>query len=114
MSAWLLSSLETALDKAGSAAEAYAVRKRQLALEQADAELAVKVLGEMVGFGAGRDEVLEVAEQASHVAPFALQVHLARARALAAVGLVKEAQAAAVMALVIDPANAEALQLKGP
>jgi len=113
-SSWALSNLEAALDKAGSAAEAHAVRKRELALEQADADLAVKVLGEMVGFGASKNEVAKLAEQVLHVAPFSLPVNLARARALAAVGLTKEAKAAAELALSIDPANAEALKLKGP
>jgi len=111
---WVLASLEAALDKAGSLPAAHALRKRQLLIEQADAGLAVKVLGEMVGFGATKDEVLRVSEQALHIAPFALAVQVARAKALAAVGLGKEAKAAAQLALVIDPSNADALKLKGP
>lgn len=109
---WPLAEWAAALEAAGERAEAHAVRMKLLGVEQADPSLAVKVLE---GFGpkARAEEVREVAEQALHIAPFSIDVLLARARALAAAGLQKEAREAARLALIVEPDNAEARAITG-
>jgi len=101
-------------DKAGDAAAALAVKRRLLAIEQADARLAVKVLDVMVAGKARAEELLPIAEQALHIAPFSVDVHLSRARAFAALGRKDDARRAAELALVLDPESAEAKALAAP
>jgi len=102
------------LDKAGKPAEALGVRRKYLAIEQSDAGAAVKVLSALTEAKADEAAVLPSAEQALHVAPCAIEVHLARAKAFRMLGMVDAAKEAARIALAIDPTNAEAKALATP
>lgn len=108
-----LARLSDVYDRAGRARDALATRKQLMGVDQANAGLAVKVLGAL-GPDADPSEVRAVAEQALHIAPFAVEVHLARARAFKAVGMEVEANRAAELALIVDPDNAEAKGFGAP
>ncbi len=101
-----------ALEKAKG--EVLPVWRRLLGVEQADAALAVQVLDALVKAKGSRADVMLVAEQALHIAPFDVKVQLARAKALQSVGAKAEANAALALALLIDPNNADAKALRGP
>lgn len=103
-----------AAEKAKDADTALDVERRLLAVEQADARLAVRVIDALIAKKAGAADVLPIAEQAWHIAPFSIEVHLARARAFLALGRKEDARRAVELALLLDPNNAEAKALASP
>jgi hypothetical protein len=63
--------------------------------------------------GADKARVTAIAEQAVHIAPFSVELHLAAMRALSASGASDLARAAATRALLLDPGQAEARAFLG-
>jgi hypothetical protein len=101
-------------DKLALDEEAYRARIALMRVDQMDAGLAIKTLALATKLGkSDAKELTRIAEQAVHIAPFSLEVHLAAARAFASVDK-KAARRSAELALLIDPNNAEARALATP
>jgi tetratricopeptide (TPR) repeat protein len=104
-----------AFDKLGLEREAYQARRGLLRVDQMDAALAVKTLELAVKLKVeDRAEVAAVAEQALHIAPFSAEVHLATARALAAMGDKAGARRAAELLLLLAPEHPEGKSILAP
>jgi tetratricopeptide (TPR) repeat protein len=100
--------LIAALDQANQPLEAFQARVALMQVDQMNAPLAIATL-ERAGLAkASPETVRNLAEQAEHIAPFSLEVHLAAARALRTAGDLGRARRHATLALTLDPTHAEA------
>ncbi len=91
----------------------FEARVALLALDQMNAKLALETLAMVPAVGADKARVTAIAEQAVHIAPFSVELHLAAMRALSASGASDLARAAATRALLLDPGQAEARAFLG-
>lgn len=100
-----------ALAKAKRSDAEWKARLMLVNVDQMNAKAVVEALGLAAAMKASRAEVVRLAEQATHIAPFSLEAQLAAAKALAAIGASDLAKRAARLALTIDPSNEEAKTL---
>lgn len=101
------------LDELGREADAYAWRKKTLAVDEMNVELPIKLLEGAEKYGATKDEILRWGELVNHIAPFVARGHVAFAKELARLGMTARARFEAESALLVEPDNAEAKALLG-
>lgn len=109
----LIYKLISLYDAAGRGDDAWRWRRQMATLDENSIELVTALLEGAEAHGASLADVQRWGEQGNHIAPFDLAHHLRFARALKRVGRAEQSRFEATTALLLDPANVEAMALGG-